>query len=238
VPDIHHHAQRARIAYLTMEIGLRAEMHTYSGGLGILAGDIARSVADLRLPVVFVTLASREGYLRQELDREGRQVDHADPWEPSDWATPLDAPVTIELDGRPVRIRPWLYEVTSPSGDAAPVLLLDTDLPQNDPRDRPITGRLYGGGDAERIRQEAVLGFGADLVLRALGFAIDTYHLNEGHAAFLPLALLLRRRGAASGDAAGPDAATTALEAVRRACVFTTHTPVEAGHDRFDHADV
>ena len=243
MPDIHTHAQRARVAYLTMEIGLRAEMHTYSGGLGILAGDIARSGADLGLPMVFVTLASREGYLRQGLDSEGRQVDHADPWEPSDWALPLDAAVTIRLEDRPVQVRVWLHEVTSPSGGMMPVLLLDTDLPENDPRDRSITGRLYGGGEAERIKQEAVLGFGADLMLRALGFRIETYHLNEGHAAFLPLALLLRRRAEASAEAAqadpaDQDATLSDAEAVRQACVFTTHTPVEAGHDRFAYADV
>ena len=109
VPDIRHHAHRAHVAYLTIKIGLKAEMHTYSGGLGILAGDIARSAADLRLPMVFVTLASREGYLRQGLDREGRQVDHVDPWEPSNWATPLGGAVTIVLEDRPVRIRPWLH---------------------------------------------------------------------------------------------------------------------------------
>jgi starch phosphorylase len=214
------------VAYLTMEIGLRAEMHTYSGGLGILAGDVARSAADLSLPMVFVTLASREGYLQQGLDDLGRQVDGADPWEPGDWATPLDAVVTIELEGRPVRIGAWAYEVGTASGEPVAVLLLDTDRPENDPGDRAITGRLYGGGEEERIRQEAVLGFGADLLLRELGFSIETYHLNEGHAAFLPLALLLRTEGAAD------------LDAVRRHCVFTTHTPVEAGHDRFDYANV
>ncbi|EYD74762.1 Glycogen phosphorylase [Rubellimicrobium mesophilum DSM 19309] len=243
MPDIRPHAQRARVAYLTMEIGLRAEMHTYSGGLGILAGDIARSAADLGLPMVFVTLASREGYLRQGLDREGRQVDHTDPWEPSDWAMPLDETVKIELEGRPVHIRAWLFEVVSPLGGAVPVLLLDTDLPQNDPRDRTITGRLYGGAEPERIKQEAVLGFGADLVLRTLGFRVESYHLNEGHAAFLPLARLLRRRdeaspGAAPKDPAGQGDTASDIEAVRQACVFTTHTPVEAGHDRFDYADV
>ncbi len=243
MPDIRHHAQRARVAYLTMEIGLRAEMHTYSGGLGILAGDIARAAADMNLPMVFVTLASRDGYLRQELDREGRQIDHADPWNPADWAKPLDMPVIIELEGRPVHIRTWLYEVTSASGEAIPILLLDTELPENDPRDRTITGRLYGGGEAERIKQEAVLGFGADLILRALGFGIDTYHLNEGHAAFLPLALLLRRRYQALTESTSADnvagAATNSdIDTVRGACVFTTHTPVEAGHDRFDYTEV
>lgn len=236
MPSIRPYLQRTRIAYLTMEIGLRAEMHTYSGGLGILAGDVARSAADLGLPMVFVTLASREGYLRQGLDTQGRQVDHADPWNPADWATPLGAMVALELEGREVWIRPWLHELRSPEGTAVPVLLLDTDLPQNDRRDRSITGRLYGGGEAERIKQEAVLGLGGERLLDALGFRIETFHLNEGHAAFLPLALLLRGRKAEGRPAeagGGYD-----LEAVRRRCVFTTHTPVEAGHDRFDYAEV
>jgi glycogen phosphorylase len=223
VPSIRPYVQRTRIAYLTMEIGIRPEMHTYSGGLGVLAGDIARSAADLELPMVFVTLASRDGYLRQALDAEGRQVDGPDPWEPADWATALDAEVSVTLEGREVRIRAWLHELTSPSGRQVPVLLLDTDVDGNDARDRPITNRLYGGGEPERLKQEAVLGIGGHRVLQALGFAIETYHLNEGHAAFLPLALLVEE-----GDA----------EAVRRRCVFTTHTPVEAGHDRFGYADV
>ena len=100
---------RTRVAYFSMEMALRPEMHTYSGGLGVLAGDTARSCADLELPVVFVTLASREGYLRQEIDADGRQVDHADPWEPADWATPLDAMVAVRIEGRPVWVRPWLH---------------------------------------------------------------------------------------------------------------------------------
>ncbi|EYD73870.1 Glycogen phosphorylase [Rubellimicrobium mesophilum DSM 19309] len=237
MPSIRPYVQRTRIAYLTMEIGLRAEMHTYSGGLGILAGDVARSAADLELPMVFVTLASRAGYLRQEIDRKGQQVDHADPWDPADWATPLGAMVAIELEGRLVWIRPWLYELTSPLGTSVPVILLDTDIEQNDPLDRPITDRLYGGGELDRLKQEAVLGLGGHRMLHALGFEIETYHLNEGHAAFLPLALLVRRRR----DDRRPRSTDEALydvDAVRARCVFTTHTPVEAGHDRFDYADV
>ena len=108
VSSLRPYFQRTRIAYLSMEIGIRPEMHTYAGGLGVLAGDVARSAADLELPMVFVTLASRQGYLHQEIDAEGRQVDHADPWEPAAWATPLDDMVAIRIEGRPVWIRPWL----------------------------------------------------------------------------------------------------------------------------------
>ncbi len=234
--SIRPHLPRTSIAYLTMEIGIRSEMHTYSGGLGILAGDVARSAADLGLPMVFVTLASRDGYLRQELDGEGRQVDHADPWEPAEWATPLEPPVSVELEGRAVWIQAWLHEIVSPAGGRVPVLLLDTELDRNDRRDRTITNRLYGGGEVERLKQEAVLGLGGHRMLDALGFKIETYHLNEGHAAFLPLALLLQTPAGAGRPAV--EAPLRDAEAVRQACVFTTHTPVEAGHDRFDYADV
>ena len=112
--------ERPRIAYLSMEIALRPEIHTYSGGLGILAGDVARSCADLELPMVLVTLVSREGYLRQEIDAVGRQVDHPDPWVPADWAVPLDAMVAVELEGRPVWIRAWFHVVKSPVGGRYP----------------------------------------------------------------------------------------------------------------------
>src|SRR5688572_4764804 len=105
---------RTRIAYFSMEMALRPEMHTYSGGLGVLAGDTARSCADLGLPVVFVTLASRQGYLRQEISAEGTQIDHPDPWDPAKWATPLDAAVAVRIEGRPVWIRAWLHLLTCP----------------------------------------------------------------------------------------------------------------------------
>ena len=233
---IRRYLQRTRIAYLSMEIGLRPEMHTYAGGLGVLAGDVARSAADLELPMVFVTLASRQGYLHQEIDAEGRQVDHPDPWEPAAWATPLDAMVAVRIEGRPVWIRPWLHELTCPLGTKVPVVLLDTQLEQNDPRDRPITDRLYGGTEADRLKQEAVLGLGGERMLHALGFEIETYHLNEGHAALLPLALLLRHRR--DDGVPRTEGELYDTDAVRAACVFTTHTPVEAGHDRFDYGDV
>jgi glycogen phosphorylase len=230
--DITPYLRTTRIAYFSMEIGVRAEMHTYSGGLGILAGDAARTAADLGLPMVFVTLASRSGYLRQEIDARGAQIDHPDPWNPPDYTAGLDVMVAVEIEGRTVWIRPWLYELRSPLDRHVPIVLLDTNVQENDPQDRTITDRLYGGDKSERIRQEIVLGIGGERLLRALGFAIETYHLNEGHAAFLALSLLVRnRREARHGDA-------HEIERVREQCVFTTHTPIEAGHDRFDYGDV
>ena len=227
---------RTRIAYFSMEIALRPEIHTYSGGLGILAGDTARSCADLELPVVFVTLISREGYLRQEIDPGGRQIDHPDPWDPAAWTTPLDAMVAVRIEGRPVWIRPWLYVLTCPLGHQVPVLLLDTNLDQNDTADRAITDRLYGGDENYRIKQEIVLGMGGERLLHALGFEVETFHLNEGHAALLAVSLLQRYRRSSQRPAEGRllyDA-----EQVRARCVFTTHTPVEAGQDRFAYEEV
>ena len=226
---------RTRIAYFSMEIALRPEMHTYSGGLGVLAGDTARSCADLELPVLFVTLASREGYLRQEINAGGRQVDHSDPWELEEWATPLDAMVAVRIEGRPVWVRPWLHVLTCPLGHPIPVLLLDTRLQQNDASDQGITDRLYGGDEVHRLKQEIVLGIGGEQLLHALGFDVETYHLNEGHAALLAAALL--RRHPRPADRPSESALRYDADRVRERCVFTTHTPVEAGHDRFAYED-
>lgn len=125
--------ERRQIAYLSIEIALRTEIHTYSGGLGILAGDVARTCADLSLPMVFATLISRKGYLRQDIDSTGQQLDYPDPWEPANWATPLDAMIAVEIEDRRVWIRPWLYVVDSAVGGDIPVVLLDTDVNQNHP---------------------------------------------------------------------------------------------------------
>jgi len=234
--DVTPYLRVTRIAYFSMEIGIRPEMHTYSGGLGVLAGDAARSAADLGLPMVFVTLASRRGYLHQDIDPEGAQIDSADPWNPEDYTQAAGVMVAAAIEGRTVWIRPWLYELKSPLGRQVPIVLLDTNVAENDPRDRSITDRLYGGDETDRIRQEVVLGIGGERVLRALGFTISTYHLNEGHAAFLALSLLLRYRRART-PAANKEL-TYEIEQVREQCVFTTHTPVEAGHDRFEYRDV
>jgi glycogen phosphorylase len=224
---------RTHIAYFSMEIALRPEIHTYSGGLGMLAGDTARSCADLEMPVVFVSLVSRAGYLRQEIDADGRQIDHPDPWDPSLWAHPLGAKIAVEIAAREVWIRAWLYRLHGGTGEQVPVLLLDTDLDENAPDDRRLTDQLYGDNDVYRLKQEIVLGIGGLRLLRALGFEIRTYHLNEGHSALLALELLKRHRLAP--EMVGPGELAFDTPEVRDACVFTTHTPVEAGHDRFSY---
>jgi glycogen phosphorylase len=227
---------RTRIAYFSMEMAIRSDIPTYAGGLGVLAGDTARSAADLELPMVFVTLVSREGYLRQEIDNDGRQVAHPDTWDPAAQATPLGAMVAVTLERRVVWIRPWLHIITCPLGHRVPIVLLDTRLDQNAPEDRAITDQLYGDGSELRLKQEAVLGVGGEAILNALGFTIETYHLNEGHAALLPLSLLRRHRRSEAQLLEGP--LRYDVDPVRERCIFTTHTPVEAGHDRFDYEEV
>ncbi len=222
-----------RIAYFSMEIALRNEIPTYSGGLGVLAGDTVRSAADLELPLVAVTLVSRCGYFRQEIDETGRQVERPDAWEPAHHAMPMDAKVAVTMEGRTVWISAWLYVLEGHMNGRQPVLLLDTDLPENDPRDREITHYLYGGDERYRLKQEIVLGIGGNRMLQALGFEIERYHLNEGHSAFLALELLLRH--AYSPEDVRPGESPYDIPRVREQCIFTTHTPVEAGHDRFSY---
>jgi glycogen phosphorylase len=227
---------RNNIAYFTMELALRVEVHTYSGGLGVLAGDTVRSCADLELPVVFVSLLSRAGYFRQEITAEGRQIEHPDPWDIDKWAQPLAAMIGVQIEGRDVWVRPWLYVHKSDLGYAVPVLLLDTDLEQNDKQDRDLTHYLYGGNQEYRLKQEIILGVGGVRVLDALGFSPNTYHLNEGHAAFATIELLKRfPRRRRRND---PAEWSYDADRVRNLCVFTTHTPVEAGHDRFEYETI
>ena len=216
-----------------MEIAVRPEIHSYAGGLGVLAGDTMRSCADLEVPVVFVTLLSRAGYFRQVIDPEGRQSEEPDWWDPERWCTPLNAMVAIDIEKKPVWIRPWLYVHTCPHGHQIPILFLDSDLDQNSSDDRTLTHYLYGGDETYRLKQEIILGIGGIRLLRALGFELHTYHLNEGHAALLTLDLLDHWRVPSEELIAGEPAYDIAE--VRACCVFTTHTPVEAGHDRFSY---
>jgi starch phosphorylase len=222
----------ARVAYFSMEIALRSDIPTYSGGLGVLAGDTLRSAADLRIPLVAVTLVSRAGYFRQTIDEQGRQQEQPDPWQPETWADPLYAKVSVTIAGRDVWIGGWLYVVQGAGGDQ-PVVLLDTDLPENDPRDRSLTHYLYGGDQAYRLSQEIVLGIGGVRMLDALGFDVRAYHLNEGHSALLILQLL--RASEHDQTASRPGEARYDIAKVKAKCHFTTHTPVEAGHDRFSY---
>ncbi|GMT47291.1 MAG: alpha-glucan phosphorylase [bacterium] len=220
-----------KIAYFSMEIGLRKEIPTYSGGLGVLAGDTIKSSADLKLPLIAVTLLSRKGFFEQDITPEGRQVESPSEWEPSDLMKLLPEKVTVEIEGREVFVRAWLYIVESIVGGRVPVLFLDTDMEENSPEDRTITDYLYGGDRLYRIKQEIVLGIGGVRMLGDLGFEIKKFHMNEGHAAFLTLELLKRHRR--SIEEVWDEKLVWDIEKVRELCVFTTHTPIEAGHDRF-----
>jgi starch phosphorylase len=219
-----------RVAYFSMEIALRSEIPTYSGGLGVLAGDTMRSAADIDLPMIGVTLASRAGYFRQQI-ADGRQLERPHEWHPEQWAQRLPASIAVPIGGQQVWIGAWLYVVEGHRGGAVPVILLDTDLVENRPEDRELTHYLYGGDEAYRLKQEMVLGIGGVRMLAALGFSIRKYHLNEGHAALLALELL--RGHVHTPQESGGGRAHYDVPAVRQRCVFTTHTPVEAGHDQF-----
>jgi glycogen phosphorylase len=217
------------VAYFSMEIAIRPEMPTYSGGLGVLAGDTLRSAADLGVPLAAFSLIHRKGYFQQHLDPSGTQTEEVQPWNPADYCAEEPARVTVAIEGRTVTIRAWRYDLTGQFGHVVPIFLLDTDLEENSGWDRGLTDHLYGGDTNYRLQQEIVLGMGGARMAHALGRRINVYHMNEGHAALLTLALL------ESQVAGGPAGAATDsdVEGVRRKCVFTTHTPVPAGHDRF-----
>jgi len=222
-----------RIAYFSMEIALRGEIPTYAGGLGVLAGDTMRSAADLALPLVAVSLVGRDGYFRQVFDDSGRQQEQPDSWEPSRYCEALEAKITVPIAGRDVWVGGWLYVLEAPRGGRQPVILLDTDLAENRNDDRSITHALYGGDEAYRLKQEIVLGIGGVRMLRALGFEVERYHMNEGHSALLTLQLL--RDKAYRPEDVRPGEPRYDVPRVRALCIFTTHTPVEAGHDQFSY---
>jgi len=221
-----------RVAYFSMEIALRNEIPTYAGGLGVLAGDTLRSATDLDIPMVGVTLVSRAGYFRQEIVN-GKQVEHPATWDPEKWARQLDAKIAVPIDGRTVWIGAWLFVMEGITGVKQPILLLDTDLNENSSDDRAITHYLYGGNNIYRLKQEIVLGIGGVRLLQAVGFNIRHYHMNEGHSAFLGLELM--RRYTYIPEDVRPGEMRYDLPRVRDLCSFTTHTPVEAGHDRFQY---
>lgn len=218
------------IAYFSMEVGIRPEMPTYAGGLGMLAGDTITSAADAGLPLLAVTLLHRSGYFYQRLDSSGRQVEEPMQWVPEDFLIDSGERIQMTIEGRTVTVRAWTYELQGIGGAVAPVYFLDTDLEGNSEWDRTLTHWLYGGDQRYRLCQEAVLGIGGVRILRALGYAeLSRFHLNEGHAALLTLELLREER-----ERAGRTSVEEAdLAAIRRRCVFTTHTPVPSGHDQF-----
>lgn len=225
-----HSTLDSTVAYFSMEICLEQAIPTYSGGLGVLAGDTLRSAADLELPVIAVTLLHRKGYFQQRLDEAGNQSEQPVSWSPETQLERLDVVVSVTIEGRTVRVRPWKYSVRGVSGHVVPVFLLDTGLPENSPWDQTLTDYLYGGDTHYRLCQEVVLGMGGAESLRALGYDEGVhYHMNEGHAALATLTLLEQQlNGRPRFELDEGD-----LDAVERRCIFTTHTPVPAGHDKF-----
>ncbi len=218
------------VAYFSMEIALSPDLPTYSGGLGMLAGDTIRAAADRGLPMVAVTLLYRKGYFFQQLDAGGGQSEQPVEWVVDDFLTELPQRASVIIESRTVYIRAWQYDVGGTDGGPVPVILLDTDLPENSEWDRHLTDYLYGGDAWLRLCQEIVLGVGGVRLLRALGHRqIKRFHMNEGHASLLTLELL-HEEAKKAGRAAFNQAD---VEAVRSLCVFTTHTPVPAGHDQF-----
>ena len=213
-----------------MEIALENAMPTYSGGLGVLAGDTIRAAADLRLPMVAVSLLYRKGYFTQRLAEDGSQTEEPVEWSVGDFLTEDPARASVSIESRRVELRCWRYSAKGVRGFEVPIYFLDADLPSNTEADRNLTGSLYGGDSYYRLCQEVILGIGGVRILRALGYNdLTRYHMNEGHAALLTLQLLDEeaakegRKSIRSED----------IEKVRSKCVFTTHTPVPAGHDRF-----
>ena len=213
-----------------MEIALENAMPSYSGGLGVLAGDTIRAAADIRLPMVAVSLLYRNGYFHQRLSDDGAQVEEPVEWNVERFLVEEAPRVSVTLEDRRVELRAWRYTVIGVRGYEVPVYFLDADLPENDPRDRELTGTLYGGDPYYRLSQEVLLGIGGVRMLRALGHTeLMRYHMNEGHAALLTIELLDEEcQQAGRSSIKGDD-----IEKVRSKCVFTTHTPVPAGHDKF-----
>jgi len=230
-----HPQSTPSIAYFCMEFGLSNEIPTYSGGLGMLAGDTLRSASDLGVPMVGVSLLYRKGYFKQAI-ADGHQIEKDVSWRPEDYLKRLAVEVEVEIEGRTVTLGVWKTVVTGVEGHEVPVFLLDSDLPSNSEEDRTITDSLYLGDERYRLMQEIVLGMGGRRALKALGIEPDRFHMNEGHSSLLALDLLGESLRAGAG-LEGPDAEfEAAIAAAKKRCVFTTHTPVPAGHDRFPKA--
>src|SRR6516225_2277341 len=219
------------VTYFSMEVGLEPVMPTYGGGLGMLAGDTLRAAADLDIPMVGVTLLHRKGYFCQQLDARGTQTESPCSWSPEKFLVPLKPRVPITIENREVLVRAWRYEIHGVTGHTVPVFFLDTDLEQNSSWDRTLTDHLYGGDKRDRLCQEVILGLCGLAMVRALGHQeTQAFHMNEGHSALLALGLLAEKIAGRSNL----DVSETIRSTIRPQCVFTTHTPVPAGHDQFD----
>lgn len=223
-----------KIAYFTMEIGLKDEIPTYSGGLGILAGDTIKSFADLELDSLAVTLLYRKGYFKQSIDEQGRQNEEPVAWNVEEFMQPTPYRMLVRIENRDVQVRAWRCDVLGATGHIVPVYYLDTDLVENSKQDRTLTDHLYGGDNHYRLAQEIVLGVGGTQLIQQLSEEPAQknkswrFHMNEGHAALLTL-------GLAQSSSKDPKdfMRSGGADKLKKVCVFTTHTPVPAGHDKF-----
>ena len=213
--------RKSTIAYFSAEIGISSRLPTYSGGLGVLAGDHIKAAADAKINLCAVSLLYKEGYFKQRIDEDGSQTETYPQFDPLPILTLLPLKFTLKLRNRDVWIQVYKYSYRGLSGHEIPIYFLDTDVKDNFHDDRIITLRLYSGNKDHRILQEAILGFGGIKLLEKLEIndSIQTYHINEGHCSFLTLGLLEKYN--------------SNQDEVRKRCHFTTHTPVEAGHDHF-----
>ena len=207
------------VGYFTAEIGLWSELHTYSGGLGVLAGDHVKSAADAEIPLVGVTLVYRKGYGRQHLDKDGVQTETYRDLDPAQHMQDTGMEISLPLDGEELWAKVWRADITGVSGHTVPVYFLDTFHPKNSEKHLELGLTLYGGDDWVRIRQEYLLGIGGLRLLDKLGLEVDGLHLNEGHCTFALLEMLGKG---------------WSREQLAKRVLFTTHTPVPAGHDRFE----
>ncbi len=213
-----------RVAYFSMEIGFDSRVPTYSGGLGILAGDTLKACADLKIPIIGITLLAENGYFFQKIDEEGNQIEMPTNWSKDDFLKSLPVKISVNIEGREVKVQVWEYIVKGLSGYSVPLYFLDTDIDENDEYHRTLTHYLYGEDKKYRLCQEIILGVGGVRIIEALGYNnIEKYHMNEGHASFLVTELLEKTKKENKYN----------IEAVKKQCIFTTHTPVPAGHDRF-----
>ncbi len=232
VPAASLDLSKRSIAYFSMEIALSPALPTYSGGLGVLAGDTLRSAADTSAPMVAVSLVHRRGYFRQHLDANGQQTETDVPWSPETTLPSANQTVVIHMNGRDVTVQAWRFDVVGVTGHIIPVFLLDTDVDGNDTWDRHLTNYLYGGDTFYRLCQETILGLAGIHLLHALGCRPEVHHMNEGHAALLSIGLLEERLGNLDGRPVST-ASNADFDFVKQQSVFTTHTPVPAGHDQF-----
>ncbi|MCK4533233.1 alpha-glucan family phosphorylase [bacterium] len=216
--------ENKRIAYFSMEIGFDSRVPTYSGGLGILAGDTLKACADLKIPIIGITLLAESGYFFQKIDEEGNQIEMPTNWSKDDFLKLLPVRVSVNIEGKEVQVQVWEYMMKGFDGYSVPLYFLDTNIDENDEYQRTLTHYLYGEDKKYRLCQEIILGIGGVRAIEALGYNnIEKYHMNEGHASLLVIELLERTKKENGYD----------IEAVRKQCIFTTHTPVPAGHDKF-----